>query len=315
MQSFDGELVMSRDDIQYLGEGQTIYMSTDYPLYSDSMMQTTWSGFRIDEVMNPLVLFRAAKTTNHVGVGTISLDSLTVNVGGAWNPCTNQFVAPIDGIYFFSWSTASVVNTTHSVSLRVGNINRVTSGIMGGNFNGNDVSSQATMLNLTAGSQVTLHLSTGTNVYSDINYQTSLVGFLYEPTSAQKVAWSLGTDAGQLFGPLTVSFDVTLVNEGGAWDAASPDLVTIPVTGTYYIVLSGGTSLRNYKLNMAVLVNGELLFNIMEKVTTRTSSYNVRSQALIVSLRQGDILQVGIPAGYNTVSTNNELMFVGFLLS
>jgi hypothetical protein len=85
---------MSRDDVQYLGEGQTIHMSSEFPLYSDSLMQTTWSGFRLDDIMSPLIIFRAAKTSPQTSVnGTLTLDRLTVSVGGTWDSCTNRLAS------------------------------------------------------------------------------------------------------------------------------------------------------------------------------------------------------------------------------
>jgi hypothetical protein len=62
--SYNGQLVSSRHDIQYVSENQSLYMSSDYPLYSDSLLQTTWSGFNLDSLMDSLVVLRAARTSN-----------------------------------------------------------------------------------------------------------------------------------------------------------------------------------------------------------------------------------------------------------
>jgi hypothetical protein len=99
-----------------------------------------------------------------------------------------RFIVPRDGIYFISWSSASVAGTTHYTRLRVNGENRAEAGIIGGPFNGNDVTSQSVLLELNKGDEVTLHLPETFQVYSDSNYQTSLFGFLYEPINiAQKV--------------------------------------------------------------------------------------------------------------------------------
>jgi hypothetical protein len=86
--------VTSRDDIQYLSDGQEVYVSSDYTLYSDGMMQTSWSGFKLDDVINMEVVFRAARVTSIINSpinAAISLDKLIINIGQAWDACNSQF--------------------------------------------------------------------------------------------------------------------------------------------------------------------------------------------------------------------------------
>jgi hypothetical protein len=191
--TFDGVVVTSRDDIQYVNEGQRLYISSDYPLMSDSMMQTSWSGLRLDGLYSPLILFRAARTTTLQTIGNVTFDKMLINVGGGWDACNSRFVAPRDGIYFFSWSSANVRNTTHAVSLHLNNSPTllIELPIASGYYDGSDTASQSALLQLTAGDLVTLRSSTG-SLYSDVNYQTSFLGFLYEPIAGNKAAWSLG---------------------------------------------------------------------------------------------------------------------------
>lgn len=59
----DGECVTSRDDIQFLGD-QSLQISSDYPLFSYGFMQTTWSMFRLDDMLSPLIVFRVSRTSN-----------------------------------------------------------------------------------------------------------------------------------------------------------------------------------------------------------------------------------------------------------
>ena len=100
--TFDGELVVSRDELQYLNKDQSIYMSSEYSLYSDSLLQTSWSGFRVDDIMSSLVLFRVARISSYYTVNTpIVFDQLLINVAHAWDAIRNHFVTLRNGTYFF----------------------------------------------------------------------------------------------------------------------------------------------------------------------------------------------------------------------
>ena len=84
--TLDGELVMSCDDIHYVSESQSVYLSSDYPLYKDSLLQTSWSGLRLNEFMSPLVLFCAARTSSYELVDlNILYYKLLINVGQVWD--------------------------------------------------------------------------------------------------------------------------------------------------------------------------------------------------------------------------------------
>jgi hypothetical protein len=120
-QQFDGEFVTSRHDIQYVNENQQLYLSTTHDLQSDGFVQTSWCGFKLDDVMNRTVLFSVARTTNYTATASstepIVFDKPYSNLGQGWDSCntTNRFIAPVDGIYFLSWSSASMPNTMHEV--------------------------------------------------------------------------------------------------------------------------------------------------------------------------------------------------------
>jgi hypothetical protein len=220
--TFDGELVTSRDDIQFLGEGQTLYVSSDYPLYSDAMMQTSLSGFRLDNMMSRLVVFRAARTSPQYNTGRVVLDHLIINIGGGWNECNNQFVAPTTGIYFLSWSASSSPNKQQITYLNVNGANFTENVMLSGTYSGSDTTTQSLMLALNAGDVVYLNLGTYDQslilpIYSDNNYQTSFVGFLYDPISVQPIAWTLALRSTTISGPTTVNFTDVVLNEGSVW--------------------------------------------------------------------------------------------------
>ena len=314
--SYDGETMTSREDIQYMSVDQKLYTSSSYTLYSDTMIQTSWSGFKIDDVMNIKVIFRVARTTSYSNINTyLPFDKMLVNVGQAWNSCNNQLIIPTSGIYFLSFSSASVENTIHVLDLRVNENIKARTYICANIFNGIDVSSQSVILKLNVGDVVQLYLSTGP-VYSDNNYQTSFAGFLYEPTVSQKIAWTLTfpyNSAIYLYGPVNVNFTEVLLNEGSAWHS-DIGRVRVPVSGLYYLKLSGLSWPVEYKFNMILSVNNQILMNVMEKINFIRTSSNLRSRSLITHLNEGDELLVSIPTGYNIHSRLYDVLFAGFLV-
>jgi hypothetical protein len=233
--TFDGVVVTSRDDIQYVNEGQRLYISSDYPLMSDSMMQTSWSGLRLDGLYSPLILFRAARTTTQQNIGNVTFDKMLINVGGGWDACNSRFVAPRDGIYFFSWSSASVTNTVHAVNLYLNNTPSYNCQSI---VDITTVQTQPHNQHCYSSQPVTLSRCDQIwSLYSDVNYQTSFLGFLYEPIAGNKAAWSLGFN-GQAYGPTTIPFNSLLLVEGVTWNSSTRQL-TILTAGTYYLKLSG----------------------------------------------------------------------------
>lgn len=321
--TFNGELVTSRDDVQYINEGKELYISTEYPLFSDSLLQTSWSGFRLNDIMNPLIVFRAARTSPYYAINSdVLLDKLIINVGQGWDSCNSQFVAPQRGIYYFSWSAATVPNNIFVLWLDYNNKSSSIELILAaGYYNGSDTSSHSVLLQLETGDIVKLYLSyTTTGLHSSENYQISFIGFLYEPSHGNKVAWSLGFPSmpgnySNFFGPADVTFTHVFVNEGKAWNTTT-SVLKIPLDGIYFLKISGVPYPYTYKFNMIMLLNGQPLFNVMEKFDdVRTNFYNLRSRGFVKRLQAHDELKVSVPSGYNAASDTFELIFTGFLIS
>ena len=314
---YDGELVTSRDDIQYINEGHKLFISSTFPLYSDGLRQTSWSGFKLDDFMSPLILFSVARTSSYYTVNSfVPFEKLLINVGHAWDTCNNQFIVPRTGVYFFSFSSASVPSTKHQLAFCKNDVTMARSFISGGNFSGIDTSSHSLLLPLNAGDTARIFLADGP-VYSDDKYQTALSGFLYETIHGQNIAWCLTFPLGvytYIYGPSSVNFSKILLNNGELWNA-NLGLLEITTNGTYYLQLSGYSYPATYKLNLIILLNGQPLMNVMEKISIERTTGNLRSRSLIISLQRGDNLTVNVPTGYEAFSYNNDLMFSGFLIS
>jgi hypothetical protein len=299
-------------------------MSTDYPLYSDGFVQTTWSGFKLDDVMSSVSVFRVARTSTYTAEGYIPLDKMLLNAGNAMAQCNNtHLVVQRTGVYFVSWSAASPPEITQSVFLYVNGatVSRIV--LECGDFNGIDMSSQSLLLQLNAGDTLSLYSraadtsSSGTSAtYSDASYQTSLTGFLYEPMLGYNVAWSLGGPPGMTYGPINIDFTTTFIDTSRAWNSSTVSL-RVPVSGLYYLKIAGSTY-SQYMLNMVLVVNKNPLMSVMDKMSqTCSQKWNSRSRSLVARLQQGDILTVSVPSGYVawSHSTYPDVLFVGFLIS
>jgi hypothetical protein len=315
--SYNGQLVISRHDIQYVHENQNLYMSSDYPLYSDGLLQTTWSGFNLDTLMYSLVVFRAARTSNFTE-STIVFDEMLINIGHGWDECNeSQFVVPRAGIYFLSWVSAFVSNGCGELMLYINGVEHSEAIICAGNYSGIDTSSRTTLLFLNALDVITF-IRFGSAIYSDSYYPTSFIGFLYEPQHNQQIAWTLSFPSGELiylYGPIVINFTEVALNEGSAWNATSAS-IQIPVSGLYYLALSGVSYPVEYKFNMILTLNGQPFINVKEEVDNLVKNiwYNVRSRSHIVHLERGDELVAIIPAGYNAYSDLRHTSFSGFLV-
>ena len=161
--AYNGELVTSRDDIQFVNEGRTLYMSSAYFLYSDGLHQRTWAGFKLDDFVAPLILFSVAKMKNYTTPkSSVQFDRILLNIGHA---CNNQFIVLRTGVYFFSFSSASISNISHQMELQISNIVKARSIKNSEQFNGTDTSSHSLLLPLNAGNIVTAFLYIGP--YSD----------------------------------------------------------------------------------------------------------------------------------------------------
>ncbi len=316
--AFDGEVTLSRDDIQWFEANQRLYISSDYTLYSDSLQQVSWSGFRLGFVSHPAIAFSVARKTDFGDKGArVIFDQVFFSLEGAWDPCNNQFKAPEQGIYFLSWSSASVPNEIHTMSLYVNGGYKARSHIHGDYFNGVDTSSQSIVIGFNKGDVAYLVLSDGPAygpIHSDDNYQTAFMGFYYSPVSGQRISWCLLV-TGEFVGPINpVLFDYVMQREGFNWDTSTSSVV-IPVDGLYYIKLAGNGLLNEYRFNLVLMLNGEPLFNVMEKVTVLREHENLRNRALITRLKQGDTLTVSLPAGYQIYGEYSDVIFAGFLIT
>ena len=89
---FNGEMMTSRDDFQWWGKGQQVYLSSNYTLNSEGMFQTSWSAVRIDNIMTSVVAFCLARTSdfNSNSYTILPFTNTMLTVGNALATCTHQ---------------------------------------------------------------------------------------------------------------------------------------------------------------------------------------------------------------------------------
>ena len=319
---FNGEMMASRDDIQWWGKGQQVYLSSNYTLNSDGMFQTSWSAVRIDNIMTPVVAFCLARTSDLSGsaYNTLPFTNAMLTVGSALGVCTHQFIAPTYGAYFISFSVAIKAYSPSSyirVYLRVNYDTRTMIYLDSSmsNFD-KDISSNSVLLRLNEGDIVDLQYLSYTSYddHSDEHYQTALTGFLYEPVHGYNIAWSVTYSSSTTFtGPIAAfPFNYVWINDGGVWDTSSY-IATIPVSGIYWLKVSGmSPSKTSNQFNMILSVNSQSIINVMEKITN--GGENARSHSIAFRLKQGDQLQVSVPTGFQVDTTAKVALFCGFLI-
>ena len=117
-ETFHDELTSSRNIISMLGEGQQV--SIVYISGVTAPNQNAWGGFSVSGYMDPIVAFNVARSTNMTSLGLVRYDIEIVNTGQFNMYCT--FVAPLDGIYYFSVSTGLQEHIIVELMLKVNGI-------------------------------------------------------------------------------------------------------------------------------------------------------------------------------------------------
>jgi hypothetical protein len=105
---------LSRDDIRWLPTRTQIYVTSPNNSIADSVLtqfvKAAWSAFKLDEYMSPLVVFNVYQDATIITPinqsQPVPFNNVVVNEGGGWNVTSYKFVAPVSGIYVFSFGTA-----------------------------------------------------------------------------------------------------------------------------------------------------------------------------------------------------------------
>ena len=307
----NGFITTSLALFQPMTQGMNINLELgDASATSDSMRQTSWSIFLLDNLMYPLIMFCAGISTIPTSP-TKLFDIESVNLGGAWNLMTNKFTAPLNGVYVFSLNCVAYFGQGFELEVVVNNDVRY------GLFYDStineyyDITSRTFAVMLTAGDTVFVHLMYG-NFRSD-GFMTSFMGFLYEPMDGCKVIWSVHRTSGISGEYNILSFDTISANVGGGWNALSNTFV-VPYAGIYQLHLSSTSSAACQNF-FNLIWNGAVYAGIKISTTTHNGIIT-RSRSITVEASIGDTFNIATPFAANLHSNSYKLIsFTGYFLS
>ena len=279
---------------------------------SDSLRQTSWSAFLLDNLMYPLIAFCVRPQAGIISDEKPKVDfSVTnFNFGNAWNSTTDTFTTPRDGVYVFSVSFSTTAATRAGVVVYVNNVINQRMFIVSTNHNGYIMAGKTFAIVLTAGDLVFLESNNGL-LYSDNYYVMSFAGFLYEPLNSRKIIWSVHKNSyssGQ-FNPLP--FDVVAINEGNGWNNAN-NKFTVSYAGIYQLHLtssSKGNGAADYRLmwNDVAYVSILSATQIYDDVITR-------SRSVMIEASVGDTFYIATTSSTSLYGYNSETTFTGYLI-
>lgn len=85
-------------------------------------LQTTFAGFLINGIMQPVVVFSVGKTTPTTTLGRITYDVVSIDTNLGWNTSSSYYVIPVTGTYVISLSSGAAGSTGHTMCLRTDNV-------------------------------------------------------------------------------------------------------------------------------------------------------------------------------------------------
>ena len=302
----------SRNIISMLGEGQQVSIVYIYGVTAP--YHNAWGGFSVSGYMDPVVAFNVARSTSMSSLGLITYDTEIVNTG-QFNLTSSTFIAPLDGIYYFSVSTGLQPHISVELMLKVNGIDMYIIFRRSSHHKGVETISGTTLLDLQAGDLVSLHLTKG-QIHSSIEqHEMSFVGFLYSPRFVARVAWVVSvTTSTTCRSVFCLIFDKVDVVKGV--NINSFGNIEVPVSGIYYLYYSAFASVGK-PTHMSLKLNGkELILLALSTYHPRLNGLVAASGSFIYPFKSGDILSVNPMFFHMAImgDMNRSTSFMGFLI-
>ena len=311
---------LTTDTLQWVWPNTILSVSNNQPLFSSSIIETAFLGFRLDNLFYPLVAFGVQLKRGMNSTGIIKFDHILINEGNRYNISEGTFVAPINGIYFFSAITSNYVQI-----IVKGGLHMAVCLCDSMHSSSDKVSTRGSlMLTLNANDRVQVFLNS-LNIFKpaiqgDI---VSFQGFLYSPRSGNQIAWSVFRTS-LIAGPVDyLPFDVININKASCCWKSATNNVNIPTSGIYYIDMTSypcGSAFAycvgSGNNTIQVLHNGGPIITIRLAIATFDNCVS-RSRSAIISLKAGDELRIRIPTSgchYSDSQNGPQMTFNGFLL-
>ena len=313
-----GWYTFSRDFIYTLFQGDQVYLDLNQGFaVSDSLRQTSWSAFLLDDLMYPLIVFSASRTSGLPAKGKIDYTATLTNLGNAWNSTVDMFTAQRDGVYVFSLSCDIPGGLTYITCLYINGSPSYSLAVEYTTPNGNYISSRTFAVSLVANDTVYVYLNSynehnNINISSNAAFETSFAGFLFEPLSGPKVIWSVHQTKFLYSQLRPFPFDNISVNVGNGWNTTTNKFVATHA-GVYQLHLTA-SSFYSGQIDYQLIWNDIAYANIYSNAGIEVVT---RSRAIMIELSVGDTLYIATNKADALISdpTNKFISFTGFLIS
>ena len=317
--TYSGQDIISRDEIFNLEPvcGK-VRVWSDYNVYSDSFLQTSFSGFSINSLAedSPVVFSLALTTKFTCPVSTkVPFNRILIDTHGVWSSSEKEFIAPVTGTYVISLIAGTDLNDKLGLGLySYGSV--ITSIQIGSTDHLYESLGKTVITELDAGDHLyaACYYYSTSYLYSEVRAQTLLTGFLYKPRSFVGYAWSVATVESKTGPQNPVSFEVELVDRGNGWNRNS-NTYNVQQTGNYYVSMTAGVD-SGQRTNMQLQINNGTAIANVYMYSTDHNGIKTRSRSIIVRLYEGDTVRVNLPSGYYLYSNDNRITsFTGFRVS
>ena len=325
-------LYISQSDLRNLQKQnslQMMFQCDSSNTIGSIVMFLVWEGFNIDKItVMPPIAFNVVRQYGVWAANSqetvFPFDNVLVNSGKCWNGSANMFMAPVKGVYIFSFSATIKYGSINALLM----IDKMTTPSLGPKKglsqiplcsayltkpNGDDIS--------ISGSAVVMMLAKDfAFVYNSIsiNYiEMSFKGFLYSPPNSLFIAWSARLDlidATKNEFPVdnqgNIIFSDIVLNIGNVFRSNDISKVVLPIDGIYYITQKISQSVPIGAITN--LVNGV----VQDGITINSQDNNMTFEVSeMKNYSAGDSLsfRISLPTGF-PASVCYALYFTGFLI-
>ena len=313
---------LSKTFLMHINQADTLRAAgIGYVFDTSTYLMTSWSGYRMNSVLNLQEAFSVERTSPLSQPGPVSFDRHLVVVGGGLGPDGGHFTVTTPGIYLFSLSIGITDDSNSTqVSLRVNDQTELLLHRSDIVLDGLDTLSQTALLQLSSGDVVGVNLDHGHLENSEEDAVTSFTGFQYEPSINLRVAWfSYRTEPwqashGPSFNPIT--FDSVSINEGDAYNTSSHTVV-LPYSGVYFVHVSVGV-VTERKMWIQIRHNGVNIGSVA-RLDDQQPWEDVVSRGVMFEGEEGDTVHLWADAcptcALFSTPTGKETTFMGMLVS
>ena len=124
------------------------------------------------------IIFSATLSNPSVKNSVVQYTDVITNIGGGYDPTKSTFVAPVQGNYFFAWSTTQYQSRYTYTSIVKNGSPFANEGVGWNGAKVMDSSSQITAIHLSAGDRVWIKHWGGTAPYHQTEYMGIFTGIL-----------------------------------------------------------------------------------------------------------------------------------------